>query len=365
MTGPPRKLVDEQAFEVALDAATFDCEGWAPLVDYLMTTFDGEGGGINIADLATGKSIAAINHGLTPAAQAEYYKHLIRKDPRIAMMAGMAGGTAFNDAALLADTITGRSEYYAWQAAQGYRDTLFIKLVHTPAELGAIAITRRNGRGAHDDDALAAARAIAPRIAGAAAVSRRIAALEGLNASLERAMAAEAKAFALFGNGAALLHANHGFRAALDRRDGLASSALVNAVIGTEADGRPRALQVRRAGQATSYRLVLQPVSPRAAEQRGFDWGRRGAVLAFLDDPDAAGSGNRAPVLQQLFGLTRAEARIAVLIADGEDIEAIAALSNVATSTVRTQLKSIFTKLGVTRQLGVARLVRGLPQFDG
>ena len=53
------------------------------------------------------------------------------------------------------------------------------------------------------------------------------------------------------------------------------------------------------------------------------------------------------------------------LVADGEEVEAIAARLGVATSTVRTQLKSVFTKMGVSRQLGVARLVRGLPQFDG
>ncbi|MGL4542989.1 MAG: helix-turn-helix transcriptional regulator [Polymorphobacter sp.] len=88
-------------------------------------------------------------------------------------------------------------------------------------------------------------------------------------------------------------------------------------------------------------------------------------MLAFLDDPDADIAGNRSEVLQQIFGLTSAEARVAMLLAEGDEVEAIALRQGVVTSTVRSQLKSIFQKMGVNRQLGVARLVRGLPQFDG
>jgi DNA-binding CsgD family transcriptional regulator len=356
---------ESAALAAAIEAAALDGDKWGPLVDLLLLMFDGEGGGINIADLRTGRSRAAINHGLTASAETEYYDRLITRDPRIPMLAERASGTAFDDAALLADEAAARSEYYAWQAAQGYRNTLFFKLVHNQAELGAIAITRRKGRGAHDDAALAAAGALAPRLTAAAAVSRHIAALEGLNNGLELALAAGARAFALFGRHAELLHANPAFQAAFDRRDGLTHAALSAGLHAVVAECQPRALLIPRAGGATPYRLVLQPVTPQAAEQRRFDWGRHGAVLVFLDDPDAAAIADRAPVLRTLFGLTAAEARVAVLIAEGDEIEAIALRLGVAASTVRTQLKRIFLKLGVNRQLGVAQLVRSLPKFDG
>ena len=122
-------------------------------------------------------------------------------------------------------------------------------------------------------------------------------------------------------------------------------------------------MPVHRMADQQPYRLVLQPVTPVLAAELGFDWGLHGALLLFLDDPDATDGRDRMPVLRQLFGLTRSEAVVAMLIADGAEIEAIAALQGVAVSTVRTHLKSVFTKLGVSRQLSVAQLVRGLPQM--
>ncbi len=364
MPGPSTSLTDDTRLAEALDAATLDSDGWHLLIDQLMLRFGGEGGGINIADPVTGQSRAAINLGLSATAEAEYYRHLIHKDPRLRLLAGMTSGTAADDAPLLADAASRRDEYYAWQAEQGFRGTLFFKLVHNRDELGAIAITRAKASRAPDAATLAAAQALAPRLAAVAAINRRLTALEGINAALERTIAAGGQAFALFGPGARLLHANTRYIATLDRRDGLNAEIVGQAVRTAEAAGQPHAIAIARHGGGRPYRLVLQPVSAAAGEARRFDWGRQGAVLAFLDDPDA-GRGRQDPVLQQLYGLTAAEARVATLIADGEDVDGIARAQGVTVNTVRTQLKSVFAKMGVSRQLGVAQLVRSLPQFDG
>lgn len=58
-----------------------------------------------------------------------------------------------------------------------------------------------------------------------------------------------------------------------------------------------------------------------------------------------------------LFDLTRAEAQIAVLLAQGQDLAAIAALRNCSVLTVRTQIKALFGKTDTNRQSAlVARL---------
>lgn len=62
-------------------------------------------------------------------------------------------------------------------------------------------------------------------------------------------------------------------------------------------------------------------------------------------------------LLQALFDLTPAEARVAGLIAEGYAVDSIATTHSVSLNTVRTQLKSIFTKLGVTRQAELASLL--------
>jgi DNA-binding CsgD family transcriptional regulator len=62
-------------------------------------------------------------------------------------------------------------------------------------------------------------------------------------------------------------------------------------------------------------------------------------------------------LLQALFDLTPAEARVAALIAEGHAVDTIASSLSVTLNTVRTQLKSVFTKTGVGRQAELASLL--------
>lgn len=61
--------------------------------------------------------------------------------------------------------------------------------------------------------------------------------------------------------------------------------------------------------------------------------------------------------LERLFGLTRTEAELAVLIAHGQSPEAIATARGVRFETVRTQLRGVFKKTETHRQAELVRLV--------
>lgn len=82
-----------------------------------------------------------------------------------------------------------------------------------------------------------------------------------------------------------------------------------------------------------------------------------GATLLLYVTPVSQQHPPAAEVLQALFDLTPAEARVAGLIAEGRTVEAITERLSVTSNTVRTQLKSIFTKTGVGRQAELARLL--------
>lgn len=66
-----------------------------------------------------------------------------------------------------------------------------------------------------------------------------------------------------------------------------------------------------------------------------------------------------ADVLQGLFDLTPAEARIARCISERQTIESIAAAVGVSRETVRTQLKAVLAKTGTARQGDLAALLAG------
>lgn len=58
-----------------------------------------------------------------------------------------------------------------------------------------------------------------------------------------------------------------------------------------------------------------------------------------------------------LFGLTPAEARLAVALSQGESLAKFAANRSVSVGTARIQLKSIFSKLGINRQPELVHLI--------
>jgi len=66
-----------------------------------------------------------------------------------------------------------------------------------------------------------------------------------------------------------------------------------------------------------------------------------------------------AEVIQGLFDLTPAEARVASGVAQGSTLQSMAAASGVSIGTVRTHLKSVFGKVGVARQAELAGLLGG------
>jgi DNA-binding CsgD family transcriptional regulator len=80
------------------------------------------------------------------------------------------------------------------------------------------------------------------------------------------------------------------------------------------------------------------------------------AAVAFLIDP-AKRLRPTTEVLRAMFGLTPAECRVALLLVDGHAPRLIAQMVGVTDHTVRSQIKSIYSKTGVRRQSELVRLL--------
>ena len=81
-------------------------------------------------------------------------------------------------------------------------------------------------------------------------------------------------------------------------------------------------------------------------------------AILTIDDPDAR-QAPHAQILRQVFGLTGAEAAIAIALANGSDIEEIARMRGVSVGTLRNQVKTVFAKTDTSRQAElVAKLMR-------
>ncbi|OCW86013.1 hypothetical protein A8M60_03435 [Nocardia farcinica] len=83
--------------------------------------------------------------------------------------------------------------------------------------------------------------------------------------------------------------------------------------------------------------------------------GRR--ALLTVTSADRRISSRDPEALRDYFGLTVAEARIAILLAEGADLGEIAGRLDVALSTVRTHLQHVFDKTATSRQAELATMV--------
>jgi DNA-binding CsgD family transcriptional regulator/PAS domain-containing protein len=65
-------------------------------------------------------------------------------------------------------------------------------------------------------------------------------------------------------------------------------------------------------------------------------------------------------IVQELFDLSPAEARVAGLLATGNDVKAVAATLKISTDTVRSHVKSMLNKSGMSRQADFVAAIAGL-----
>jgi DNA-binding CsgD family transcriptional regulator len=120
-----------------------------------------------------------------------------------------------------------------------------------------------------------------------------------------------------------------------------------------------RAVAVARAGGGAVKRSGHAPLSVTVAPLRADDpltpfAAPRLAVFIVNPEQHAAPPETR---LRQAFGLTPAEARLAMILASGASMQTIAAQARVTANTLKTHLKRIFAKTETRRQSELVRLL--------
>jgi DNA-binding NarL/FixJ family response regulator len=112
------------------------------------------------------------------------------------------------------------------------------------------------------------------------------------------------------------------------------------------------ALAITRSSMKQPLCLMVTPLQARGQG----DGSRRTGVAIFLSDPEE-GVFLEEDVLRDLYGLTRVEARLALGLVRGRQLDELAKETRVSVHTVRSQLKQIFRKTGTNRQAEVVKLM--------
>jgi DNA-binding CsgD family transcriptional regulator len=120
-----------------------------------------------------------------------------------------------------------------------------------------------------------------------------------------------------------------------------------------------QAAMLRLPGQEPCKLLIL----PLTASHRFCGGWQRPAALAIFS---GLGPSTRLLpiVLRELYGLSRSEARLALCLADGSRLAAVAAALRITRETARTALKVVFRKTGANSQAKLVRLLAVLTAID-
>jgi DNA-binding CsgD family transcriptional regulator len=127
------------------------------------------------------------------------------------------------------------------------------------------------------------------------------------------------------------------------------------AQIASDAATEPLRLALERPSHRPPLQLTLLPIWRLGAVVPGAG---NAAVAIFVTAPEATPLINR-DMIADAFLLTRRESEVAVLLAEGRNLESIAEVLGIEGTAVRQYLKRVFGKTGVHSQAALVALIRG------
>jgi len=120
----------------------------------------------------------------------------------------------------------------------------------------------------------------------------------------------------------------------------------------------PIAIGVKHPDMETTLPLLISPIHQSDFSQQ--DIHGSATVVMVMTDPETMLFAS-PELLSTLYNLTHAEAEVAIQLANAMSAADIAAEKNVKVTTVRTQVQSIFSKMGITTQAQLIKLLLTSP----
>jgi DNA-binding CsgD family transcriptional regulator len=274
--------------------------------------------------------------------------------------------------------------YKEWAGPQGYVDAVQATLDKSATSFAAAVVMRHESNGPVDDGTRRRMRLLAPHFRRAVAISKVIDRHQVEAATLSDTLDGLAAAMFLVDADARILHANASAHAVLSAGTVLRQCPGRLAFLDAGVEQSLRETFAAVGDRANGARGIAVPLNARDGEQwlvhvlpltsgmrrvAGDRYAATAAVFlrqATLDLP--------APVetIGSLYGLTPAELRVLAAIVDIGGVPEVAPALGISETTVKTHLRHVFDKTGVTRQADLVKLVAGFASplaptsnFDG
>ena len=355
----------------ALYDAASDPNLWSVFLERLVKNSGSHAADLVIHDLGQRFHTVSNSWGIDPEGVKLYNEHYYRMDPWV------AGGSTkpmnwTGTSEELSDTnVLSHSEFYNdfLLPNLNIRHAMFGVIEKGKSRIANISVFRAPSARRFEPAELELLQFLVPHLRRAFHIHAEITGLRKLNSSIQTALDMVSTAIIVLGAGGDIVVMNHPAAQLLAANDGLLATRF-----GLRAERRSESagLEILLAQAiATSCNAGLAPAGTQIVSRRTkpplhvlitpirnlpLNGERFSGAFAVITDPLAE---TRLPqeILRGLFGLTPAESRVALLLADGRSPKEIAATVGVCLSTVKSQIASIYSKTATCRQSQIARLL--------
>jgi DNA-binding CsgD family transcriptional regulator/PAS domain-containing protein len=269
------------------------------------------------------------------------------------------------------EKVKASSFYNEWLKPIGLLNHLFAVVERQNSGVLFLMLARREGKPDFEDDIMGEIETLVPLLEQALQAGRDVRHLRALERAALRAIDVMPIGVVMLDQNGAVIEANRSARAVLEAGEGL---IMADGDLAVDVGGRQlklRELITRTEKQAAAFaagELTLLPVRRQPGQrpltlllmpleqmtEPGIK--QAPAALLFIGDPERSVSFDQTRIAR-LYGLSRAESRVAALLASGKRLEEVAEALDIAYETVRKHLKQIFGKTGTYRQAELVRML--------
>ena len=353
-------------------AAALDETLW-PMVMTRLADLVGGGAGVFVRkNITTGQGRAAFARA-DAATFADYFGHFAQRNPLAASIGSRAAGAVMIDWQSVPKAELVRSDYYnVFLRPRDMHGVLGLVLWRDQEDIAVMSLTCTRRHGDFQTEDAARLLPFMPHLRRAVGFSRRLPAGSPLAAELSPVIETWPEALFVVEASGCLRYANRAAEDILNRQDGL---ALVHGRLSAPELTAARRLQIaiRAASLADAGAAGSRLTLPRGAERRPYAvlvmpargeqallGSETSRVILMVIDLDATRHPPPA-ALMEIFGLSRAQATVATLLADGRDPKEISRTLGLSSHTVRRHLADIMARTETNRQAELVRLVTRLP----
>ncbi len=358
-------ILKHDLYEDAVDAIYASGLETGNVTDALEATsrlFSARGTTLQVIDRAQGRSVAFCSTGLPDVARVEYFEHFAALSPRLAPILRLRPGEICWDYQLLDEAAMDRDPFYSeFLEKIGLRYFISTVLEHTTDRTTVVSVqrSRREGHVGHSEIALM--RRLFPHFQRAYHMRTRLESVWRHENALESALDLLSDGIALLRRDGKIVYVNEALRmlaarggdfridrnavefARSDLRNRFAAAlSAVERVRDPSAAELPTDFAVPREDGLPPYTVSVRPLTPHRAEATH---NPEAVAMLLVHDPLQLQSA-ATRMLQELYGLTNAEAHLVQALGTGMTAVAYARSRRLSVTTVYTHLRRTREKTG-------------------